>query len=177
MIDFVVISNLEGMGAQQYGCHWCNCQISAEVSWEPRTAEGYWTAKGAHAAVLFRSVGFATIAPSWCNCSMQAGWRIKPPANTLMSMIWIGQLVNPYLCVFLWKLVWSYRHRMTGRLCMVLREEHANKIAGCDTVLLGRYIPAYWRNVGTSLQATLRDIREKNCLHVNTVVRTHKSDM
>jgi hypothetical protein len=83
-------------GAQQYGCHWCNCQISAEVSWEPRTAEGYWTGKGAHAAVLLRSVGSTTIAPSLCNCFMLTGWRIKTPAITLVSSIRTGQLVSLY---------------------------------------------------------------------------------
>lgn len=31
---------------------------------------------------------------------------------------------------------------MTGCFCVVLREKHASKIAGCDTVLFGRYIPA-----------------------------------
>ena len=49
------------------------------------------------------------------------------------------------------KLVWSYRHRMTGNFCVVLREEHPSKIAGCDTMLLGRCILAYCRNVGTWL--------------------------
>jgi len=66
---------------------------------------------------------------------------------------------------------------MTGRFCVVLRDEHANKIAGCDTMLFGRYIPAYWRNVGTSLKGTLHDIWDKNCLHVTTAMRSHKSDM
>jgi len=102
MIDFVVILNWEGLGCAAVWLPMMQLS-SAEVSWKPRTAQGYWTGKGA--AVLFRSVGSATFVPSWCNCSMQAGWRMKSPANTLLSMIWIDKFVSHYLCIFFRKLL------------------------------------------------------------------------